>query len=221
MRSAPCLLRGARPGAPRSGAEASRLHRSAASPSASAPMPWTCSGAAWCALWRPSPCWPPAAWARWARLLPLPAGTRLGCAQECPASVQLHAHMSLGPLASTRVGTLPGCSLLAPCLTLPIGRVQVYPATTNPAVSTGDGQAMAARANARLAGMEFVQFHPTGFAGPSALAGQQTFLISEAVRGEGGHLLTLDGHRCAAVSCCSSCSPTIGSTCSSAAGSAV
>ena len=54
---------------------------------------------------------------------------------------------------------------------------------------------MAVRANARLAGMEFVQFHPTGFAGTTALAGQQTFLISEAVRGEGGHLLTLDGHR--------------------------
>ena len=60
--------------------------------------------------------------------------------------------------------------------------LQVYPATTNPAVSTGDGQAMAVRANARLAGMEFVQFHPTGFAGHTALAGQQTFLISEAVR---------------------------------------
>ena len=76
---------------------------------------------------------------------------------------------------------------------------QVYPATTNPGVSTGDGQAMALRANARLAGMEFVQFHPTGFAGHTALSGQQTFLISEAVRGEGGHLLTLDGHRCAAL----------------------
>ena len=54
---------------------------------------------------------------------------------------------------------------------------------------------MASRASARLAGMEFVQFHPTGFAGNTALAGQQTFLISEAVRGEGGHLLTMDGYR--------------------------
>ena len=54
---------------------------------------------------------------------------------------------------------------------------------------------MAVRAQARLAGMEFVQFHPTGFAGPNSLAGQQTFLISEAVRGEGGHLLNLNGRR--------------------------
>ena len=89
----------------------------------------------------------------------------------------------------------------------------MYPATTNPVVSTGDGQAMALRAGAQLAGMEFVQFHPTGFAGTTALAGQQTFLISEAVRGEGGHLLTLDGHRsaqdlpagCSPYICFSSC----------------
>ena len=73
--------------------------------------------------------------------------------------------------------------------------MQVFPATTNPAVATGDGQAMAVRAQASLAGMEFVQFHPTGFAGPNSLAGQQTFLISEAVRGEGGHLLNLNGRR--------------------------
>ena len=89
-------------------------------------------------------------------------------------------------------GLLAG--LAATCL-LMCAFMQVFPATTNPAVVTGDGQAMAVRAQANLAGMEFVQFHPTGFAGPNSLAGQQTFLISEAVRGEGGHLLNLHGHR--------------------------
>ena len=89
-------------------------------------------------------------------------------------------------------GLLAGLSAI--CV-LTCAFLQVFPATTNPAVATGDGQAMAVRAQANLAGMEFVQFHPTGFAGPNSLAGQQTFLISEAVRGEGGHLLNLDGHR--------------------------
>ena len=68
----------------------------------------------------------------------------------------------------------------------------LYKVTTNPAVLTGDGMAMAFRAGAPLMDMEFVQFHPTAFAkGPS----NPRFLISEAVRGEGAHLVDRSGRR--------------------------
>ncbi len=75
---------------------------------------------------------------------------------------------------------------------------QVYPNTTNPSVATGDGMAMAYRAKATVANMEFVQFHPTAFCA-SAVTGKpsqgRTFLISEALRGEGGRLYNQSGHR--------------------------
>ncbi|WP_042366208.1 L-aspartate oxidase [Streptacidiphilus neutrinimicus] len=74
------------------------------------------------------------------------------------------------------------------------GLGQVFSATTNPAVSTGDGVALALRAGAEVADLEFVQFHPTVlWLGPDA-EGQQP-LISEAVRGEGAHLVDADGVR--------------------------
>ena len=74
------------------------------------------------------------------------------------------------------------------------GMGQVFSATTNPAVSTGDGVALALRAGAEVADLEFVQFHPTVlWLGPDA-QGQQP-LISEAVRGEGAHLVDADGVR--------------------------
>ncbi|MET7289119.1 L-aspartate oxidase [Streptomyces sp. NPDC005573] len=83
----------------------------------------------------------------------------------------------------------------APAVVLATGGMgQVYSATTNPSVSTGDGVALALRAGAELSDMEFVQFHPTVlFLGADA-EGQQP-LVSEAVRGEGAHLVDADGVR--------------------------
>ncbi len=71
------------------------------------------------------------------------------------------------------------------------GGGQVFAQTTNPVVSTGDGVAMAWRAGAQLRDLEFVQFHPTALTKPGA----PHFLISEAVRGEGAHLIDAQGHR--------------------------
>jgi L-aspartate oxidase len=71
------------------------------------------------------------------------------------------------------------------------GGGQVFAQTTNPAVSTGDGVAIAHRAGALLRDLEFVQFHPTALTKPGA----PRFLISEAVRGEGAHLVDRTGHR--------------------------
>ena len=68
------------------------------------------------------------------------------------------------------------------------GLGQVYSQTTNPAVSTGDGVALALRAGAKIADVEFIQFHPTVLWQDLANRGQQP-LISEAVRGEGAILL--------------------------------
>jgi L-aspartate oxidase len=89
------------------------------------------------------------------------------------------------------------------------GMGQVFASTTNPVVSTGDGVALALRAGATVADLEFVQFHPTslyldpgrrvGRAGNGAGAGAgpaaQQPLVSEALRGEGAHLVDPDGKR--------------------------
>ena len=80
------------------------------------------------------------------------------------------------------------------------GAGHLFPSTTNPVVSTGDGIAMATRAGVAVANMEFMQFHPTalytGEGGASKLnQNENAFLITEAVRGHGGRLYNAEGER--------------------------
>uniref|UniRef100_A0AAU2VUY5 L-aspartate oxidase n=1 Tax=Streptomyces sp. NBC_00008 TaxID=2903610 RepID=A0AAU2VUY5_9ACTN len=83
----------------------------------------------------------------------------------------------------------------APAVILATGGMgQVFSATTNPPVATGDGVALALRAGAEVSDLEFVQFHPTVLFLGSGAEGQQP-LVSEAVRGEGAHLIDAHGTR--------------------------
>ncbi|WP_430479108.1 L-aspartate oxidase [Streptomyces sp. P11-1] len=83
----------------------------------------------------------------------------------------------------------------APSVVLATGGMgQVFSATTNPSVSTGDGVALALRAGAEVSDLEFVQFHPTVLFLGAESEGQQP-LVSEAVRGEGAHLVDATGIR--------------------------
>jgi L-aspartate oxidase len=103
------------------------------------------------------------------------------------AGVSLHV---LGEGTPDGVG-----AVLARAVVLATGGMgQVYAATTNPEVSTGDGVALALRAGAVVTDVEFVQFHPTALYLGAAARGQQP-LVSEAVRGEGAFLVDGNGKR--------------------------
>jgi L-aspartate oxidase len=123
--------------------------------------------------------------------------------------IRLVEHALVVDLLTDRAGRVGGVTLhvlgegspdgvgaiLARAVVLATGGMgQVFSTTTNPAVSTGDGVALALRAGAVVTDLEFVQFHPTALAAPASGAGQQP-LVSEALRGEGAWLVDGDGMR--------------------------
>ena len=107
----------------------------------------------------------------------------LGRSKEQPACYGVYAL----DLKSQKVETLATAAVVLATG----GAGKVYRYTTNPDTATGDGMAMAWRAGCRVANMEFVQFHPTCLYHPQ----ERSFLITEALRGEGAHLKLPDGTR--------------------------
>ena len=124
----------------------------------------------------------------------------LDAVEASPTIRVLEDHLAVD-LALDAAGRCVGAWVLGPQLGAPTviaaravvlatgGCGQVYRHTTNPAIATGDGVAMAYRAGAKVADMEFIQFHPTAL----FPARERSFLISEALRGEGAILRRMDG----------------------------
>lgn len=131
-----------------------------------------------------------------------------------PAITVFENHLAIDLITTAKLG-MPGPNRCAGVYVLsnPEGRVDVFESptvllatggcgkvylyTTNPDIATGDGVAMSYRAGVPILNMEFIQFHPTCLFHPQA----KSFLISEAVRGEGGILRTPGGTFHAAVRC--------------------
>jgi L-aspartate oxidase len=114
------------------------------------------------------------------------------CMELCVADVAGKSHCFGADVLNIRTGCMLRFTAFATMLASG-GAGQLYPSTTNPSVATGDGIAAAYRAGAAVGNIEFVQFHPTALYDPTATG--RTFLISEAVRGEGGQLYNLSGER--------------------------
>lgn len=115
---------------------------------------------------------------------------QLGASPADPADVVCYGAYVLDSVSGEVHTVLARSTLLAAG-----GAGQVYQHTTNPPVATGDGIAMAWRARATVANMEFIQFHPTSLYLPGADFEGRSFLITEAVRGDGGILRNLAGER--------------------------
>jgi len=122
--------------------------------------------------------------AEWTRVAGLVVAA--GCSESCRV-----VGVDLASAGPETAGDEPYRVLARAVLIAAGGAGQVYSDTTNPAVATGDGLALAAEAGAALADMEFYQFHPTAFSFPGA----PRFLLSEALRGEGAWLRNDRGER--------------------------